>query len=129
MRPVIVATFGSGTRVLIRMGAEGGAVEVYRLQGNGGSSGGWEGDGPRLDGQTQVGFDALTNVVTLSRPWGVERGVKMNPRDSRRLLKSRSPPWVEKEEAWDEGDEANFRDTGAADLRAQRAEERELKGE
>ncbi len=97
-RPHILASMGNGAKVLIRMGKEGGAVEVYRFHGS------WEGDGPRLDGQTQVGFDAATNVVTLTRPWGVERGVKMDPRDAKRLLAKCPPPWVEQEEAWDEGD-------------------------
>jgi hypothetical protein len=122
-RPVIVATLGNTSKVLIRMGAEGGAVDVYRLY-----LGRWDEDAASR-GITQVTYDALTNVVTLEHNGRTERGTKVDPRDAKRLLAMFPAPWVEQEEAWDEGDEANFRDTAAADLRAQRAEERELKGE
>lgn len=122
-RPFIVASMGNNSNVLIRMGAAGGAVDVYRLY-----LGRWNRD-PLTRGVTQVEYDAKTNVVTLAHNGLKSSGVKMDPRDSKRLLKSHPLPWVEQDEAWDEVDEANHRDTGAADLRAQRAEERELKGE
>ena len=121
MRP-IVATFGNDSRVLIRL-AEGGAVEVYRLY-----LGRWDRDSSTR-GVTQVTYDSRTNVVTLEHSGRQTSGTKLDPRAARRLLAIFPPPWLEQEEAWDEGDEAAFRDTEAADLRAQRNEERELKGE
>lgn len=88
MRSFIVASFGGGLKILIRLGI-GGAVEVYRLHDE------WEADGPRLDRQTQMSFDAETNEVALTRPWGVERGVKLDLGGVKRLLKSHPPPWAE----------------------------------
>lgn len=114
---------GNNHNVLVRMGAEGGAVDVYRLY-----LGRWNKDA-LTRGVTQVEYDAKTNVVTLTHNRLKSSGVKTDPRDARRLLKMFPPPWVEQDEAWDEGDEANHRDAEAADLRAQRAEDRELKGE
>jgi hypothetical protein len=86
-------------KVLIRMGAEGGAVDVYRLY-----LGRWDRDS-HTHGVTQVHYDAPSNVVTLQLNGRTERGTKMDPRDAKRLLAMFPPPWVEQEEAWDEGDE------------------------
>lgn len=123
-RPFILASMPNNAKVLIRMGAEGGGVDVYRL-----IFGRWQRDAIEAEAMTQVRFDATTNSVTLTTPWSGVGGIKMDPRDAKRLLAAHPPPWLEREEAWDEGDEANHRDTDAADLRAQRAEERELKAE
>lgn len=125
MRPVIVASMGNNSNVLIRMGAEGGAVDVYRL-----TYGRWEVDQLSTQYPTQLEVDTKTTAVRLVRKHVTETGVLMDRRDAKRLLAKMPPPWVERDETWDEGDEADWGASAEeADLRAQRAEERELKGE
>lgn len=123
-RPHLLVSMGNNHNVLVRLGTEGGAVEVYRLY-----LGRWDRDSTTR-GSTQVTYDMVTRAVVLEHNGGRAAGVVMDHRDARRLLKMFAPPWVEQDEAWDATDEANSRDDDAAkDLRAQRAEDRELKGE
>lgn len=100
-RPHILASMGSGTKVLIRMGKEGGAVEVYRLY-----LGRWERDSAYLEANTQVEYDAPTNVVTLTQ-FGkhVSKGTRVHRLDAKALLKKRGVPstlmsdWTASDEA------------------------------
>lgn len=100
-RPVIVASMAGGSKVLVRMAAEGGAVEVYRLY-----LGRWERDAAHLEANTQVEYDAPTNVVTITQLGKyVSKGVKMGRLDAKTLLKKRGVPsslmsdWTASDEA------------------------------
>lgn len=97
-RPFILVSLANNGKALVRLGAEGGAVDVYRLY-----LGRWSKDA-LTRGVTQVEYDAKTNVVTLEHNGLKSGGVKTDPRDAKRLLAKCPPPWVEQEEAWDEGD-------------------------
>lgn len=101
MRPVIVATMAGSSKVLVRLAAEGGAVEVYRLY-----LGRWERDSRYLESQTQVAYDAPTNVVTLTQ-FGkyVAKGTRVHRLDAKALLKKHGLP-AELRSDWSASDEA-----------------------
>lgn len=124
-RPFILVSLANNGKALVRLAAEGGAVDVYRL-----TYGRWEVDQLSKMYPPQLEVDPKTTAVKLVRKHITETGVLMDRRDAKRMLAKIPPPWVVEAEAWDATDEANGRDDAAAkDLEYQRAEQRELKGE
>lgn len=124
-RPFILVSLANNGKTLVRMGKEGGAVDVYRL-----TCGRWEVDQLSEQYPTQVEVDTKTTAVKLVRKHVTETGVLMDRRDAKRLLAKIPPPWVVEAEAWDATDEANSLDDDAAkDLQYRRDEQLELKGE
>ena len=88
MRPVILASMAGSSKVLIRMAAEGGAVEVYRLY-----LGRWERDAPYIEANTQVTYDAATNEVVITKLGKyVEKGVRVHRLDAKALLRKHNLP-------------------------------------
>lgn len=114
-RPHLLASMPNGVKYLVRMGVEGGAIEVYRL-----TYGRWLLQTYQATPQIQV--DGFKFSITPPP----EAGAVMNKHDARRLLKAHPPPWEDAQ--WDARDEAAWRDDDS-DRLAERAENRALKGE